>query len=75
MEGLFLGMEPLPEKVSSGKVISHKALSAKEQSGEIFSGEVPTAGRPVSGELSGKPASADNAVSYTHLTLPTNREV
>ncbi len=48
MEGLFSGMEPVPEKVSSGKVVSHKALSAKEKSGGIFSGEVQAAGRPAS---------------------------
>ncbi len=62
MEGLFSGMEPLPEKVSSGEVISHKALSAKEQSNKIFSGEVQTARRPASGELQGKSASAHKGV-------------
>ena len=46
---------------------------------QLWAGEEPVsprAGRLASGApLPGTPAPADDPVSYTHLTLPTNREV
>ena len=63
---------------SNGRIITNQNLQLKSFSGIFAAGDcavIDSAKRPASGVFAVKVVNTLVPVSYTHLTLPTNREV